>query len=55
MADIAIAARSLRRAPLTTGVAVVTIGLGIGAVTTLFSVFDAGPRYGSREPGSRPR
>jgi hypothetical protein len=33
--------RSLRRSPLVTVVAVVTIAIGIGAVTTLFSVFDA--------------
>ena len=33
--------RSLRRSPLVTVVAVVTIGIGIAAVTTLFSVFDA--------------
>lgn len=41
MTDITLAARSLSRSPLFTAVAVVTIGLGIGAVTTLFSVFDA--------------
>ena len=41
MTDFTLAARSLRRSPLITAVAVVTIGLGIGAVTTLFSVFDA--------------
>ena len=41
MTSIVLAARSLKRSPLITGVAIVTIGLGIGAVTTLFSVFDA--------------
>jgi len=41
VSDLALAVRSLRRSPLVTLVAVVTIGIGIGAVTTLFSVFDA--------------
>lgn len=41
MNDWALAVRALRRAPVTTAVAVATIAIGVGAVTTLFSVFDA--------------
>ena len=41
MTDLFVAIRSLARAPLVAAVAVVTIGLGVGAVATLFSVFDA--------------
>jgi predicted permease len=39
--DIAYAARRLRRSPLTTGVSVLTMGLGIGATTAIFSVVKA--------------
>ena len=38
--DIHFGARSLRRRPLFTCVAVATLGLGIGATTTMFSVVD---------------
>lgn len=38
--DIQVGIRSLRRRPLFTVVAVITLGLGIGATTTIFSVVD---------------
>ncbi len=39
--DVGFAIRVLRRAPLSTTIAVVTLGLGIGAATTIYSVADA--------------
>jgi hypothetical protein len=41
MMDLVLAVRSLKRAPFLSAVAVLTIALGIGATTTLYSVFDA--------------
>src|SRR6186713_3247765 len=39
--DLRYAARSLRRTPNVSAAAVATLGLGIGAVTTVFSMFQA--------------
>jgi putative ABC transport system permease protein len=39
--DLRIGARSLRRAPLTTLVIMLTVGLGIGATTVIFAAIDA--------------
>jgi len=41
LSDLEVALRSFARAPLETVVGVVTVALGMGAVTTLFSVVDA--------------
>jgi hypothetical protein len=38
--DIRHGARSLRRTPVTTGVAILSLALGIGATTTLYSLID---------------
>ena len=38
--DVRFAIRSLRRRPLVTGVAVVSLALGIGVNTVIFSVFE---------------
>lgn len=41
MRDLAFAARALRRSPLFTLAAIVTIALGVGASTAIFSVANA--------------
>jgi hypothetical protein len=41
MNDVRYAARSLRRAPVFAAVATVTLGLGIAADTTMFSLANA--------------
>ena len=38
--DVRFALRTLRRRPLFAGVSVITLGLGIGATTAMFSVVD---------------
>ncbi len=38
--DLRLAVRSIRRTPVVAGIAVLTLGLGIGAITTTFTVVD---------------
>jgi predicted permease len=51
--DLAYVARTLVKAPVTVAITVLSLGLGIGAVTTVFAVADAllyPPAVGLREP-----
>src|SRR5688572_33498668 len=40
MIDLKLAVRSLRKTPLVTGVAIVSLALGLGANVALFSIFE---------------